>query len=217
MPSYYSYRSRRYPYARRRYSRRSYSRPYYARSRISGPPVGATQAIGTTRYFSLLRTPSKSATLERVVSTLAVPSTASGVIANVYNNNPTGYTNFTQVAGLFHSYRPVAIRFTWEPKDPAGTTLSHNAMICVYDNSDGIALTGYTDGLQYANTVEFNTSKRKTWKWNLVSQTPLSAQWINVGSPIPTGYFKFYADTLTNTSVYGMIIVEMILQCKDRI
>ena len=204
-------------YARRRYARKPYSRSYTSRPRTSGPAVGTTTAYGTTRYFKLLRNPTQTPTIERLVSSLALASTAGGDIYTVINNNPSGYTNFSQVQGLFQSYRCLAIKITYEPYDPAGTVYTHSPLICAMDITGGAALGSYTDGIQFANYVEFNTSKKRTWKWNLVSNTPLSTSWLPTNASAANAYFKFWANGLSASRAYGTLFIEMVIQCKDRI
>ncbi len=197
------------------------------RDRASGPPVGATAYKGP---LYLTGAPSEQKTTTALLSnvtTITVLNTQNSV-AYVLTSDPTGFTEWNTFAGLYDSYRVLAMEIEYLPQSPnTGGTVSATTGPCVVvaDYSDIVGLSSIAGAIQYDSFKQYafgpSTTSRPGWKFNKwkANGTELMAWNNTTGSPSAVGSIKAffqYPVTVGGNTDIGYIVGRVLVQFRGR-
>jgi L-rhamnose isomerase len=156
--------------------------------------------------------------IRKMTASQQLTSNSSGIIQGVFSNNANGYTNWTQMSGIYDEFRCVGGRVTLSCAIPNSTNLCTTAVVA-FDNNDVSAnLSSVTNGLDYSQSVSFPA----IWDNDkLVVLVAVVAPLANNGNwyattnsiPYPAG-FKFYCANLTASQVYWNVCTEYIMEFR---
>lgn len=192
------------PYARKKYTRRLM------------PSINSNYGGNPRKYERYFKSPKASMNLQRLTARADFTSDASGINVTVLNDNLTGYDNYGGASALNHSYRVLAVKFTYLPFDSTGALYKNAPILCVKDTFDSAALGSKAAAMQFASVQYWDSAKRHSWSWNLLEGNDTS-DWIDLNNPVACNYFKFVADGLSGAHKYGDLLIELTIQCKDRV
>lgn len=204
MPNTNSRKSKR-PSARRRNSRRS-TTPASFVQRYNGPYKLPGSSEQNTLYTMEMK------------SVLALSSSVAGVINLVVDNNPTGYQDWSSVAALWDEYRPLSLLIEFKPNNRYSKTTTVTTPIYVLIDRDSLgALSSKNAAIQYESTKIRSLDDPYRQGVKTIGTTGLSsAMWITTASPTATYCIKHYAESLSNSTTYGDVIVTLLIELRGR-
>jgi len=145
----------------------------------------------------------------------ALVTDAGGLITGVYTNNPTGYANWTNLAGVFDEYRVLGIEIEVEPNTFVGSNNFIFAPIAVVNDYDSVtALASYTSAALYSSYQEYPGLTRFR-KLALMSGAE-NASFINTAAPTNTFGIKFYSAGNTVSTTVGRIRLKAVVQFRGK-
>lgn len=158
-----------------------------------------------------------------------ITTSAGGLIQFTYPNDPTIFSEFSALAGLYDSYKYYAIKIQYFPHLPNDTsTVTGFTPIYFVMDPDSPSLVLAT----VAAAVEYGTMKAKNlyrpftvfYRFPKVTQSPGSTyvtlsngyQDINGAGSVDTSCVSAYASGLDISTTYGEIIITGYLRFKNR-
>lgn len=186
--------------------------------------------IAGTRYNIRKSIPiSKRINTMRLKTVANVASGPGGAIQFTYANDPTIFSEFSTVAGLYDSYKFYAIRFQYFPHLPNDTsvTTGFTPIYWVMDpDSAALSLTTVQQAVEYGNMKAKNLYRPFTifYRFPKITQAPGSTyvtlsngyQDINGAGTIDTSSVAAYADGLDISTTYGELIITGYFKFKNR-
>lgn len=151
-------------------------------------------------------------------SIIPLTSSISGVIDQVWDNNPSGYQDWSSVAALWDEYRPLSLLIEYKPNNRYSKTTTVTAPIYLVVDRDSIGVLSSKNAIiQYESCTirSLDDPFRKGAK--AIGTTGLSPQmWITTASPTASFCIKSYATGLSNSTTYGDVIVTLLIECRGR-
>lgn len=200
-----AYGTRNYGYYPRKNYRGGFFRRYVSRKIVkygTGPSAPRFFAIRTTQ---------------------SVSTNGAGVIAPVITTDPTGYQDWSNIAGLFENYRVCAVKIVWIPAQ-ANEIATYDPIYVVGDSDDTTALASTNAAIQYTNCKVFSgqTQWKYYWKFPKVAATNtggtfvLQGGFIETAAPVATGSIKLYGENLPASQLIGNIMVTAYVMARNR-
>lgn len=163
----------------------------------------------------------------KLTTTDAVTSTAGGIILNTYTDNPTGYSDFTNLQTLFDSYRVCAIKIRFIPTRPndESNLTTYAAAYIVHDPDSTTPPATTAEMVEYENVKIKNLYSqwsyyrkfRRTTSTGVAGQVVLAGGYKDMGLPTGTQAVFIRTDTgLLTSTVYGRYITTLYITCKNR-
>ncbi len=150
-----------------------------------------------------------------LASTAILSSSAANIINNEYNNDPSGYHEWSSFATLFHEYRVLGMEIHFRPKDRySKTTTLCNPLATVVDRSASGVLINYNVAASHASCKW--QSLEDPWQRVIKMSNAEEAQFRQTASPAAYMWFKLWADTLSASTNYGMLIIKLLVQFRGR-
>jgi len=145
-----------------------------------------------------------------------VSSDAGGVWQAVYQNNPSGYSGWSNLAATFDEYRVIGLCLQFEPLWFAGgttvTTIAPVAVVIDYDSSAN--LSGYSQAAQYSSFREFPGQTQFT------VIAPMSgaenATFIGTNSATTTYNIKCYSSGNSISLTFGRATLRAVVQFRGK-
>lgn len=178
------------------------------------------------RYMStgLIYAPSNKVIKVKIRGSFGVSSNASGEIAGIWNNDPSGYTDFTGVSTLYDAYKITGIKAHYIPTLPndTSTVTGYWPLYLAVDQNDAVAPTNVATMLDYDNMVVKNMYK--PWKIyrRVYNQSGVSGTTVFNGGYKPTTIttatagIKYYGNGFDLTTAYGQVIVTLYMKVRER-
>lgn len=200
------------PYRRRTYRRRYKRRAY--RKKWSRKSTARRFKNDGKRFFKL-------------TTSDAVQTTSGGQVSNTYTDNPQDYTDWTQIASLFDSYRVCAIRIKYIPNRPndQSNVTTYQPLYIVQDR-DSITPPGTVNAfIEYENMKVKNLYRPWSYYRKFAKQTStgVSGQVVLAGGyrdcAQPTGtqaIFIVSEPGLQSETIYGRYITTLYVTAKNR-
>jgi len=157
--------------------------------------------------------------IERVLCVSGIiQSSATGIIAAVFNNNPSNSTDFANYVGTYESARVVAESVKVVPifdhfANTFGLTLNQTAVAYALSRDPTAIPGGLNNVLSHPSGVLTNTMSRFTIRGNMDGSD--EAQWFPTASPTGTRSFQVYASGLTATSNYFFYVQKLRVQFRS--
>jgi hypothetical protein len=151
-------------------------------------------------------------------SVLSLTSDVSGVINSVYDNNQSGYLDWSSIDALWDEYRPLALRVSYEPNNRYSKTTTVTVPIyCVIDRDSLGAIASKNAAVQYEsckiNCLDDPWSKGV----KAIGLSGLTThQFVTTASPAGTFCIKLYATGASNSTIYGDVLVTLLIQVRGR-
>lgn len=147
-------------------------------------------------------------------------TTSSGLISFTDNpRTPSSAQDWSNVSGLFDSYRVCAVKYKFIPSFPNDTSVTTNfqPLYVTWDN-DGTGPSTINAAMQYENL----RIKNMCMPWSVYQYIPkimTSGQpngYASTASPISVGDMTFLASGLNTTATYGQLIQTYYIAVRDR-
>lgn len=160
-------------------------------------------------------------TTENDLHTILVPYTefissdGTGKIKLSYSDAPSSFPDWSSLAGIFDEYRPLGLRLEYFPDNRySKTTTICRPLITVVDRDDASTLTSY------ALAVSYGSAKKRSLEDPFAVEIKMNgiedADFMTTASPVARNYIKLYADGLSASIEYGMIVLYALLQFRGR-
>lgn len=217
-------------YRRRAYARRGVfmSRAFVTNNRRGGYRV-RKENMGTGTYARGLIPKYGSFKLRGV---LDLSSSGAGIINNAYritqpdsiDGAGTALTDWTSLSNLYDEFRVSGIKIQFVPKLPNDTSsaVSYQPIYCFMD-TDSAALSptvaacvGYDNCKVYNLYRPFKRYMKVPKLINTAASTVGYPGWMDTASPAATGGFYLHAESLTNSTDYGQIILTYYIKTHNR-
>ena len=153
----------------------------------------------------------------------ALGSDGSGVIAKHYTlSDPSGSPGWGNYTNIFDEYRVLTVRLHYIPWNWAAnpTYAVMSTIVNAFGGTIAVGIdrdnttdpTGINDllGLESCKVHPVGKEFTKTYHMN----STLEAAWADTSSPKTVGSFKLYATGLTNSTNYGQIFLEFLIQFR---
>lgn len=149
---------------------------------------------------------------------IALTSDGSGVINHVFDNNPSGYLDWTSIANLWDEYRALSLFVEYKPNNRYSKTTVFTTPIYVLTDRDSTGvLTTKNDAVQYESTKIRSLDDPFSHGVKTKGTTGLSPYtWITTASASATYCIKTYSSNLTASTTYGDIIVTLLIELRGR-
>lgn len=199
------------------YRKRAYvKRSYKPKSKGSGRAY--------RKKYSKRRTPGTGQNGKRffkVKLSAAITSTGAGVIVGNRTDDPTGFSDFSTMCGLFEEYRVCAIKLKYVPYAPndAAATRPFPPLFIVWDQDNTTNLASVSEALDYENCRSWDLSKMNKMYVRIPRRSigsNISIGYTPTSTPAAYGAFKFYGGTYALTLQYGLLITTMYVTMKQR-
>lgn len=151
-------------------------------------------------------------------SVLSLTSSVGGVLVPVYDNNPSGYLDWTSIAALWDEYRPLALQVKFRPYNRYSKTTTVTVPIYVVVDRDSTGAIGSKNAaVQYESCKTRSLDDPWTQGCKTIGISGLTTtQWITTASPSATFCIKAYADGCSNSTTYGDVLVTLLIQVRGR-
>jgi hypothetical protein len=157
--------------------------------------------------------------VRKMTANQQLTSNSSGIIQGVFSNNAAGYTNWTQMSGIYDEFRCIGGRMTLTCAIPNSTSALCTTAVVAFDNNDVSAnLSSVTNGLDYVQCIKFPSvwdNDKEVSLTAVVSPTANNGNWAATTNsiPYPAG-FKVYCANLTASQVYWNVSTEYIYEFR---
>jgi hypothetical protein len=174
-----------------------------------------------TYYGSLAPSPAEALEVRTEVVglqlTIGLVSTVGGVLANSYGNAPSSAADWASWANVYDEYRTLGFSIHYIPTNQYGK--SANTPICrmmmtVVDNDSGGALGSFASAAAYESCKP--VSLEHPWQLEQKMSGPLQATFVTTAAPAASGWIKFYTDSLTASTEYGIMFFRWLVQFRGR-
>jgi hypothetical protein len=177
----------------------------------------ANPSSSLTHYTGPLTGPQEQLVTLDLVDDIAITSTAGGLISNVIGDVATGSPDWTDITSMYSEYRTLSMTVVFNPIVSGATvsTNAYNVLYLVWDPSTTTTpLASYNLAANYPVKVvkALNSPSRLAHKMTGISES----EFIQTSSPVLHYDFKFYADTLTASTLYGRATVTFRTQFRGR-
>jgi hypothetical protein len=184
-----------------------------ARSKRSAPSRAITYNGPVSTTKSMRDNTRTMTTMLRYYST--VTTTAGGVINTVYGNAPSSCVDWSNFANCYDEYRVLGFKVHYAPHNIYSKT-SQNCqnIITAVDNDSGGAIASYNAMTAYESAALRSVEKpfNITAKMSGVTQSTF----ITTAAPVANQWIKFYGDTFANSSIYGAVLIEFLVQFRGQ-
>ena len=142
-------------------------------------------------------------------------SDGAGTIAKVYSTNPSSASEWSILSGAYDEYRVLGLAVKFYPNNRySKTTTICRPLVTLVDRADSTAMSSY------GGAVSFSSSKilslEDPWTREIKMASTEEAQFLKTTTPAPTMYIKLYADSLTASTSYGMVILYYRIQFRGK-
>lgn len=169
-------------------------------------------------YSGPIKTPkssdNRSTYLINLMTSSSITSTGGGVINNVLDNNPSGFGDWSSAAQLFDEYRVLGITVTFMPVNPYNTTRTTRPLISVVDRDSSGLIGSLAAALNYESAR--NHDLTKTFTVTARASGPGNMSWVTTASPTATFWVKFYSESLTASTEYGLTKQTILVEFRGR-
>lgn len=178
--------------------------------------IPATQ----TAYTGPIRTPYQQHQKELVsmtlVSRVVLASDVSGNAFYVYNNDPSGYQDWTSLANLFDEYRCLGMEIVFRPYNRySKTTVVCLPIYTLFDRDSSGALGSVNAAIQY-ESVNIDSLEDPWIRTLKMGGDPVQARFISTASPAATFWFKTAVTGLSSSTNYGDLLITLLCQFRGR-
>lgn len=148
-------------------------------------------------------------------STVTFTSDGSGVIAEVINNNPSGYIEWSSLAGLWDEYRPLSLTVQYHPTNRYSKSATvTKPYFQVIDRDSAGVIASVAGAAQYGSCKLI--SLEDPWSETIRMSSIRDATFITTASPIATFYLKGYQSGFSNSTEYGQALITLLVQVRGR-
>ncbi len=139
---------------------------------------------------------------------------AGGNIQDVFQSQPGGATNWSDLANVFDSFRVLGMRVTFDPTLIVGgsTSTSYAPIAVVCDYNSSTALVSYAQAAQYANYAEHPGQRR--WEFAAGMFGIETAVFQDTASPQAKFYVKLFSTGGTASVTIGRFTVDYVVQFR---
>lgn len=178
------------------------------------PPASATAYRGPL-HLSSASTGEDLHTVE-ICDEAAITSDGAGKLLNVYSNDPSGSPNWSNLAAVFSEFRVLSFGVIYYPSDRFKTTLKYPPMFVVCDRDSSAALGTYSGAVQHGLACKF-ANLNGIFRASMKSDNSSEMAFIATSSPVGNQWIKFYAQDLTTSSQYGLLMFHWLVQFRGNI
>lgn len=146
--------------------------------------------------------------------TAALTSNGSGVIAVAYGSTPTSASDWSSMAAIWEEYRVLAWEVIYRPSNRYSRAVVTQPIIAVIDRANSTILGSYTGAASHESARFRDLDDPFNIRLHM-SGTDESA-WQLTASAVNVNWIKFYADTLANSTQYGLVFVRARVQFRGR-
>jgi len=145
---------------------------------------------------------------------VAATTDITGVLAQVFGNNPSSVAGWSTLAAAYDEYRVLGMRLEFSPTMiHGGTTATYQAPIAVINDYDNAAaLTLYTDGAKYDSYKEH--TQEASWTQTILMSAAENASFLGTNTPANTYYFKTYSSGNSASVVVGRWTLSYLIQFR---
>jgi hypothetical protein len=193
-------------------------RPRRSAKRGSTHPSGASLVYRGPYKLPGAREQNTLYTME-IRSLLTLSSSVGGVINQVFDNNPSGYQDWSSIAALWDEYRPLSIFVEYKPYNRySKVTTVTRPMYLVADRDSVGALGSVNAAIQYESCRV--VSLEDFWSSGVKTEGALSlggtTSWTTTASPVASYCLKTYTTGLSASTTYGDVLVTTLIQLRGR-
>jgi hypothetical protein len=145
-----------------------------------------------------------------------ITSSVGGVIGNVIGiSDPSSYSDWSNILQVFSEYRVLGVQCRFMPYNQYSkvTTVCRD-LISVVDHENANAISTYNQSLSFGSALI--KSIENAWSRTIRASGSEEMQWNSVASTTNVFWLKLYADTLTISTDYGVLISYARVQCRGR-
>ncbi len=150
-----------------------------------------------------------------LMSVVDLVSSAANLIQNVYNDDPSGYSEWANFAALFHEYRVLGAEFKFYPQNrySKSTTITR-PMAIIVDRSTSAIVANYAGALNHpsAKLKSLDDPFESSWRMENAEESAFE----QTLAPVAKHWFKLYADTLSASTTYGIVTIVLLVQFRGR-
>jgi hypothetical protein len=124
-------------------------------------------------------------------------------------------TDWTNVQALYHEYRILAFKATWEPIKTYDVTYRYPPLITAVDHTVGGALTSYNAGATHESAELKPSGKR--WTREIKATGPEEMTWNAISGAVNNLYIKAYGSAfLPVSTVIAQVHFEWLVELRGR-
>jgi hypothetical protein len=145
-----------------------------------------------------------------------ISSSVGGVINSVIGiSDPNSYSDWSNINQVFSEYRVLGVICRFMPYNQYNkVTTTCRDLISVVDHENSNTISNYTAALSFGSALI--KSIENAWSRTIRASGAEEMSWISVASTSNVFWLKLYADTLTISTDYGVLISYARIQCRGR-
>jgi len=141
-------------------------------------------------------------------------TTGGGALVNVFTNNPSGFSNWSNIASVFDEYRVLGFQLSFEPYNFNGSIVVTAPIAVVNDYDSASALTGYTLAGQFSSYEEYPGGRK--WTKSVLMSGAENASFLSTSATAATFYMKVYSVGNTASIDIGRFSIKSIIQFRGK-
>jgi len=147
----------------------------------------------------------------------SLTTTGGGVIADVYSDDPSGYSDWSHFLAIYDAYRVLAGSFEFRPNDrysKVAATVGSQPGAIVVDRTDVTALSSLQDAADMSSMkwIDIDDPFKIQFKMTGADE----AGFISTASSTAKHWFKLYLSGLANSHTYGISCIRLRVQFRTR-
>lgn len=149
-----------------------------------------------------------------LIQETALSSTAGAVIANVFGNSPSSAANWADYNTVYGEYRTLGMRLEYFPTNRYSKTTTTCRLLAVADDRRNSTAYGSYAAICSHQSVRKH-SLEDPWRHEIKMSGPEEAQFLAVNGPVSNSWIKLYADGLSVSTEYGILLVYYLVQFRN--
>lgn len=161
-------------------------------------------------------------TLEVSLKSTANMITASGVIADVFSNDPSGASDWSSYGASYTEFRVLAMMLEYEPNNlmyqnvSGASNYGYGPIVVTKEHTSNVTALSSLAAAIAISGAKFR-SAIKGWKETWRMSGTEEAQFQSVGSPAVTGSIKVYGGSVvSNSTTIGSYVTTYLVQFRAR-
>jgi hypothetical protein len=169
------------------------------------------------RWARDLATATTANAVQQIPLCFCAPATTngSGIYSSVFSDDPSNSTQWTELAGVYDSYRVLAFKVDWHATLIIGgsTNTYVAAMAVVSDRNDSAALTTYVLAAEYGPNCKIYRGG-ETWRRYSNMATTEDSTFLTCSSPAARAWIKTYSSGNTASLTIAQVLVTYLVEFR---
>jgi len=156
--------------------------------------------------------------LKRLSNLSGIGSNSSGIIWQMFTNNPSSFSDWSAISPLYQEYRVLGMKLTWIPNannwgNTTALAETQGLMILIPARDAGISQPGSNSAASSLDGARLDSIQQKRFV-EIRMDSQLESEFFNVSAPVSTFGCAVYSSGLSVSAGYGVAYAEILCQFR---